>query len=128
MAESDYRSWKNAGEAEAGRTDGREEMRPQSCAWRGTAEGNPFRNGEGIQKFRELYTGKRRQDRTAWADYFLSGVFLKGYREEEFVRLMWEVVRDCQAEYPPGKEFLTELYIAYGIRKVGDQSDGHSFL
>ncbi len=121
MAESEYRFGKDTGEAETGRPDNQRKIRPQSCSWKGTSAGNPFRSGEEIEKFRELYTGKCRKDRVAWSDYFLSGIFLKGYREEEFVKLMWEVARDFQTEYPPSKEFLTELYIAYGIRKVGDQ-------
>ena len=76
-------------------------------------EENPFRSGEGIRRFRELYTGKRSKDRTAWSDYFLSDVFLEGYREKDFAELMLEVVRENAAQYPPNKEFLTELYIAY---------------
>lgn len=46
------------------------------------AEENPFREKEGIKRFQELYTGKRRRERAAWADYFLSEVFLEGYREK----------------------------------------------
>ena len=78
-------------------------------------EENPFRSGEGIRRFRELYTGKRSKDRTAWSDYFLSDVFLEGYQEKDFAELMLEVVRENAAQYPPNKEFLTELYIAYGL-------------
>lgn len=77
---------------------------------------NPFRDGEGIRAFRELYTGKRRRDRNAWSDYFLSEVFLPGYREKAFAELMLEVVLENQREYPPEKEFLTELFIAYGLK------------
>lgn len=76
---------------------------------------NPFQDGEGIRKFRELYTGKRRKDRTAWADYFVSDAFLEGYREKDFVSLMLEAVRENGEQNPPGKEFLMELYIAYGM-------------
>ena len=78
-------------------------------------EENPFRNGEGIERFRELYTGKHRKDSAAWVDYFLSDVFLEGYREKDFAELMLEVVRENAAQYPPNKEFLTALYAAYGI-------------
>ena len=78
-------------------------------------EENPFRNGEGIRRFRELYTGKRKKDRTVWADYFMSDAFLEGYREKDFAELMLEVVREHAAQYPPNKEFLTELYNAYGL-------------
>lgn len=108
-----------AGEAESGKREERDFVRGSFFGSAG--EGNPFRGGEGIEKFRELYTGKRRKDRNAWSDYFLSGSFLKGYREEDFTKLMWEIVESFQAEYPPSKEFLTELYIAYGLRKSGDQ-------
>ncbi len=110
-----------AGEAESGKREDWGQNCGRGSVFRNAGEGNPFRNGEGIEKFKELYTGKRRTDRTAWADYFLSGVFLKGYREEAFTKLLWEVVESCQADYPPSKEFLTELYIAYGLRKSGDQ-------
>ena len=109
-----------AGEAESGKREDWGQNCGRGSVFRNAGEGNPFRNGEGIEKFKELYTGKRRTDRTAWADYFLSGVFLKGYREEAFTKLLWEVVESCQADYPPSKEFLTELYIAYGLRKSGE--------
>ncbi len=78
-------------------------------------EENPFQNREGIQRFRELYTGKRCRDRMAWSDYFVSDGFLEGYREAKFAQLMLEVVKENAEEYPPGKEFLTELYITYGL-------------
>lgn len=86
------------------------------------AEENPFREKEGIKRFQELYTGKRRRERAAWADYFLSEVFLEGYREKGFADLMLEVVRENQSVNPPSQEFLTELYIAYGLKgyNMGD--------
>ena len=92
----------------------------QGFRWDFTEE-NPFRDSEGIRQFRELYTGKRRKDRTAWSDYFHSEVFLEGYREKAFAELMLEVVRENQEAFPPGQEFLTELYITYGLqgRKTG---------
>lgn len=83
-------------------------------------EVNPFRDGEGIRAFRELYTGKRRKDRNAWSDYFLSEAFLAGYREKAFAELMLEVVLENQKEYPPEKEFLTELFIVYGLKSHND--------
>ncbi len=79
-------------------------------------EENSFRDGEGIRKFRELYTGKRRKDRAAWSDYFVSAPFLAGYREKEFAELMLEIVRENGEENPPSKEFLTELFITYGLQ------------
>ena len=86
-------------------------------SWNSTfsAEEDSFRNGEGIRRFRELYTGKRCKDRTAWSDYFVSDGFLEGYRRAKFAQLMLEVVRENVKECPPGKEFLTELYITYGF-------------
>lgn len=89
----------------------------RSAGWN-AEEANPFRHRPGIRRFRELYTGKRRKDRTAWADYFVSDEFLEGYREEPFAELLLETVREYQAEFPPCREFLTELCIAYGIQAV----------
>ncbi len=95
------------------------------------AEENPFQNGEGICCFRELYTGKRRKDPAAWTDYFLTGAFLEGYREKDFARLLLDAVRENAQEYPPCKEFLTQLYIAYGISssyacKADTQKEGET--
>lgn len=89
----------------------------RSAGWN-TEVDNPFRHRPGIRRFRELYTGKRRKDRTAWADYFVSGEFLEGYREEPFADLLLETVREHQAEFPPCREFLTELSLAYGVQAV----------
>lgn len=114
--------WKQeAGEAETKRSAHTGSSAPESSHWQSRMDWNPYQGGDSIRKFEELYTGKRRQDRTAWSDYFLSGIFLKSWREEAFTKLMWETVREYQQEYPPNKEFLTELYIAYGIRKVNDE-------
>lgn len=76
---------------------------------------------EGIRLFRELYTGKRREDRNAWSDYFLSPAFLEGYREKELAQRMLETVEESRETYPPGQSFLTELCIAYGLRSRRDQ-------
>lgn len=98
----------------------RENHRGTAAASRGFRwdfmEENPFRDGEGIRQFRELYTGKRRKDRAAWSDYFHSKVFLEGYRVKAFAELLLEVVRENQAAFPPGQEFLTEFYIVYGLQ------------
>ncbi len=122
---SEYMWGKEAGEAEAGNSKNNKGV-SADCFWNNMTGGNLFRGGDGILKFRELYTGKRRRDRNAWSDYFLSGIFLKSWREETFTKLMWEIVRDHQSEYLPCKEFLTELYIAYGLQKVGDEFHGDS--
>lgn len=108
-----------SGKVVSGRPDGR--LR-RSAGWNAEEE-NPFRHRAGIRKFRELYTGKRRRDRAAWADYFVSDEFLEGYREEKFAVLLLETVREYQADCPPGKEFLTELCIAYGLQ-VSKNADG----
>lgn len=78
--------------------------------------------GEAVRAFTQLYTGKRRKDRAAWADYFLSETFLTGYREKDFIDRMLEVVEDRMEEYPPGKEFVTELSIAYGLEWSGSSA------
>ena len=109
-----------ADRGEGGETDSKD-VPPQGFSWDFTEE-NPFREGEGIKRFRELYTSKRRRDRAAWSDYFLSEAFLEGYREKDFAELMLEVVREDPSAYPPSQEFQTELYIAYGLqgRKTED--------
>ncbi len=83
-------------------------------------EANPFQHKEGIRVFRELYTGKRRQDRTAWANYFVSDGFLEGYQKRPFWELVWEIIRKNQNIHPLNKEFITELMIAYGIQNLED--------
>lgn len=108
-------------EADSGSSGKCKASAPGRGLWENRTEINPFRGGDGIQKFLELYTGKRRTDRTAWSDYFLSGLFLKNWREEAFTKLMWETVRDRQQELLPGREFLTELHIAYGLIRRGDE-------
>lgn len=101
--------------------DLRDDNLSQGFKWDFTEE-NPFREGEGIKRFRELYTGKQRQERAAWSDYFLSEAFLEGYREKAFAELMLEVIRENQPAYPPSREFQTELYIAYGLQ--GRKAEG----
>ncbi|MBO5033140.1 MAG: J domain-containing protein [Lachnospiraceae bacterium] len=39
---------------------------------------NPYQEHPAVLKFRELYIGKRRKDRTVWADYFTSDDFFGG--------------------------------------------------
>lgn len=115
-------TWKHdMGEADSKGAVGCKMSASKCGQWENRPEGNPFRGGDGIRKFLELYTGKRRTDRTAWSDYFLSGLFLKNWREEAFAKLMWETVRDHAQEFLPGKEFLTELHIAYGLTRKGDE-------
>ena len=114
-------TWKeDIGESESGQKSNKSSDSFGHSFWEKRPDGNPYRGGDGICRFQELYTGRRRQDRTAWSDYFLSWGFLKGWREEAFTRLLWETVRNEQENCPPSREFLTELYIAYGIRKVNN--------
>ena len=122
MMEKDGKAW--SGQSEDREESGsrkREWDSKRSAGWNKEEE-NPFRRKAGIKRFRELYTGKRRKDRTAWADYFVSGDFLKGYREGAFAGLLLEAVREYQESFPLCKEFLTELSIAYGVQpvKTGD--------
>lgn len=79
-------------------------------------EENPYREHPAVVKFRELYTGKRRKDRTVWMDYFVSDDFLEVWREKGFAAELLAIVKEYQETYPPSREFLTELYLAYGIR------------
>ncbi len=122
MMEKDGKAWSGQSEdREEGASRQREWDSKRSAGWNREEE-NPFRRKAGIKRFRELYTGKRRKDRTAWADYFVSGDFLEGYREGAFTGLLLEAVREHQESFPLCKEFLTELSIAYGVQpvKTGD--------
>lgn len=118
MAAEEDRKWKEQEADSVRAASGR--LAPdagRSMEWNQEEE-NPFRRKAGIRKFRELYTGKRRKDRTAWSDYFMSGDFLEGYREGSFAELMLETVREYQGRFPPCREFLTEISIAYGVQVV----------
>ncbi len=77
---------------------------------------------EAVRSFTELYTGKRKKDRAAWGDFFLSDAFLTGYHEKDFIERILEVVEEKMEEYPPGKEFVTELSIAYGLEWDGSSA------
>lgn len=74
---------------------------------------NPFAGCPAIGQFRELYTGKQRKNPRAWMDYFTSAPFLEVYRERQFTALLLETVTQAEEEFPPTKEFLTWLYVAY---------------
>lgn len=79
------------------------------------SEKNPYQDHPAILKFRELYTGKRRRDRAAWLDYFTSEDFLNVWREEAFTSELLKIVTEHEETFPPCKEFLTDLYLAYGL-------------
>ena len=76
---------------------------------------NPFAEHPAAVAFRELYTGKRRRDPKAWMDYFTSGDFLDVAWERRFAGLLLEEVTRLEGEYPPTKEFISWLYIAYQV-------------
>lgn len=118
MTEKDGKEWRGeSGDSKKGAFGHAVWDSKRSSVWNQEEE-NPFRRRAGIRRFRELYTGKRRKDRTAWADYFVSGDFLEGYRESRFAELLLETVCENQEAFPPSKEFLTELSIAYGVQTV----------
>ncbi len=79
---------------------------------------DPYADSEAIRKFEELYTKKQRKDPKLWMDYFTSNIFLDVAWEPEFTQLMLEKVTQVERELPPGKEFLTWLYIAYQFSAV----------
>ncbi len=87
---------------------------PDAFHWNFTEEAAPA-DTPAIRKFRELYLGKRKKDRNAWSDYFLSADFLAVYRDPDFLSAMLNTVQDNLESNPPAKEFLTELYITYGL-------------
>ncbi len=118
MTEEEGKRW--GGQSEDCRESGQETQKTtfrKSFVWNQEEE-NPFRRKAGIRKFREIYTGKRRNDRTAWSDYFVSADFLEGYREGRFAQLLLETVQENQETYGLSKGFLTELSIAYGVLNV----------
>lgn len=78
-------------------------------------ETNTFRDGEAIETFRPLYLGKNRADKTLWIKYFSSDLFLDVFREEGFTKLMWQTVEENRADYPPHKNFLLALSLAYAL-------------
>ena len=43
-------------------------------------------------------------------------IFLEVWRENEFAAMLLELIKEYDETYPLNKEFLTELYLAYGIR------------
>lgn len=88
---------------------------------------NPYRSKEGVRAFRELYTGKRSKDRKAWSDYFVSDGFLEGYQKKPFLELLWNIVKNNQAIYPPSKEFVMELMIAYSLKSLEDAKQAAYF-
>ena len=74
---------------------------------------NPFEGGEAITKFLELYTGKQRKNPAMWMDYVTSAAFLDAAWDPRFTSLLLQKVRELRGDFPPNKEFLTWLNVAY---------------
>lgn len=74
---------------------------------------NPCRDHPAVRQFLELYTGPRRRDPKAWLDYFTSSPFLELTWNPQFTALLLEHTRRLERDYPPTREFLTWLYVAY---------------
>ena len=74
---------------------------------------NPFEGGEAITKFLELYTGKQRKNPALWMNYVTSGPFLDAAWDPRFTSLLLRKVREVQADFPPNRECLTWLNVAY---------------
>lgn len=79
---------------------------------------NPYADSEALRKFEELYTGEQRKNSKLWMDYFTSDTFLDVAWEPEFTQLLLEKVTQVERELPPGKEFLSWLYIVYQFSAV----------
>ena len=45
-----------------------------------------------INKFQEIYTGKQRQNRELWLDYFTSEEFLDVYHQYTFASMMRDII------------------------------------
>lgn len=74
---------------------------------------NPFENGEAILKFLELYAGKQRKNPAMWMNYITSDAFLDAAWDSRFTALLLRKVREVQADFPPNRECLTWLNVAY---------------
>ena len=72
-----------------------------------------YKDNEAYKEFIKLYCGSQRKDRKAWTDYFISVMFLEVCRKKEFTELLLEEVIYNKEKYPPSKEFLTALHLAY---------------
>lgn len=74
---------------------------------------NPFRDGEAIRQFVDLYTGKQRRNSKLWMDYFTSGVFLDAAWDSRFTTLLREKITELEQDFPPAGELLMWLEIVY---------------
>lgn len=76
---------------------------------------NPYEDSEAIRTFLELYTGKQRKNPKLWLDYFTSAAFLDAGWDSQFTAMLLEKVNELEEMYPPNREFLTWLSIAYQL-------------
>ena len=74
---------------------------------------NPFEGGEAITKFLELHTGKQRKNPVMWMNYVTSDAFLDAAWDPRFTALLLRKVREVQADFPPNRECMTWLNVAY---------------
>ncbi len=101
---------------EPDRTEAREPEEPQGWFLREEAPDdgpNPYADHQAVRQFLELYTGKQRKNSKSWLDYFTSAPFLEVFQKERFTALLLEHVTRLEEEFPPPREFLTWLYVAY---------------
>jgi len=70
-----------------------------------------------ITLFCEIYDDpKQRSDRKKWKDYLVSKEFLKVWRQPRFTAAIYKAVMDRTEMFPPHKNLIKELCIAYGVR------------
>ena len=74
---------------------------------------NPYEGGEAITKFMELHTGKQRKNPVMWMNYVTSDAFLDAAWDPRFTALLLRKVREVQADFPPNRECMTWLNVAY---------------
>lgn len=74
---------------------------------------NPFCDGEAIQSFTDLYTGKQRNNSKLWMEYFTSAPFLDAGWDRDFTALLRGKVEEAEQDFPPGREFMMWLGIVY---------------
>ena len=74
---------------------------------------NPYEGGEAITKFLEFHTGKQRKNPVMWMNYVTSDAFLDAAWDPRFTALLLRKVREVQADFPPNRECMTWLNVAY---------------
>lgn len=78
------------------------------------AEGeNPYRESEAYKAFLKVYRKENQKNWKLWMEYMTSPEFLENAWEEEFCALIRDAVREREAEFKPGQEFIKSLYTAY---------------